>query len=208
MENRPEFTEAWFKGLTDAEKEAAKEGARTAIGTEIGDAKNGALAGESLARSDFNKTKLEILFGKEEAGKLIKSLEDERAIANTHNKIVEGSQTAMRTASKSQFALPTASEIGKNAIPAAIMETGNVMAGGIGGVGTAAYMGLKATNAVKDAIRMKLAKEHNAQYAKLALPVEGPSRDALIKSLEAAIPGPKQSLLTRGANSLSRLVSP
>jgi hypothetical protein len=111
MENTPSFVEKWFNGLSEHEQQAAREGARAAIATEIGIAKNPALAGERLSRSDFNKAKLEILFGKEEAGKLIKVLEDERTIANTHNKIVEGSQTAMRSASKSQFALPTKTEV-------------------------------------------------------------------------------------------------
>lgn len=208
MENRPEFTEAWFKGLTDAEKEAAREGARTAIGTEIGVAKNGALAGESLVRSDFNKAKLEILFGKEEANKLVKALEDERTIANTHNKIVEGSQTAMRTASKSQFALPDKTEVLKSAPAVAATEAANYFMGGYPTMGAGVLAVAKAGAITKDAIKMKLAREHNAQYAKYALPTEGPSRDELIRQLEARIPGPKQSLITRGASSLARLVSP
>jgi len=55
---------------------------------------------------------------------------------------------------------------------------------------------------------LELARAHNAQYAKYALPTEGPEREALIKALEAAIPGPKQSILRRGATGLSRLVGP
>jgi hypothetical protein len=208
MENMPEFTKKWFDGLTDAEKEAAKEGASTAIHTEIGVAKNGALAGTNVAKSDFNKEKLEILFGKEEANTLIKKLEDERAIANTHNKIVEGSQTAMRSASKSQFALPDKTDAIKAMVPTAIAEGANAMAGGYPVLPTLALGSIKAGAMAKDAIKIKLAREHNAQYAKLALPVEGPSRDALIQSLEAAIPGPKQSIVRRGANTLSRLVAP
>ncbi len=208
MENDPSFIKKWFEGLTDAEKQAAREGARASIATEVGVARNPALAGERLARSDFNKEKLGILFGKEEAAKLIKVLEEERTIANTHNKIVEGSQTAMRTASKSQFAMPTATEVGKQMLPLAVMEGSNMLAGGIGGVGTALYTGARAAAAGKDAIKTKLAREHNAQYAKLALPTEGPSRDALIAALEAQIPGPKPSLVTRGANALSRMVGP
>ena len=105
IENDPSFVKKWFDGLTTHEQEAAREGARAAIYTEMGVAKNPALAGESISRSDFNKAKMEILFGKEETDKLLKALDDERKIANTHNKIVENSQTAMRAASKEQFAL-------------------------------------------------------------------------------------------------------
>jgi len=212
MENRPEFTEAWFNKLTDAEKEAAREGARTAIGTEIGVAKNGALSGEALARSDFNKEKLEILFGKDEAAKLIKALDDERTIANTHNKIIEGSQTAMRAASKEQFALPEKTDSLKSLVGPAVSEAINIggmyaSGGGLPGLGVAAYTGLKGVNTIKDAISLKLARERNASYAKYAMPVEAPKREELIKALEAvANKPPKQSLLSR-ASSLSSLVA-
>lgn len=208
LENDPSFTKKWFDGLTDNEKQAAREGARARIGTEIGVARNPALAGESLARSDFNQEKLGILFGREEAAKLIKTLNEERTIANTHNKIVEGSQTAMRTASKSQFSMPTAGDVGRNMLPVAILEGSNMLAGGIGGVGTAAYTGAKIASAATHKAKTILAREHNARYAQYALPTEGPSRDALIAALESQIPGPKPSLVTRGANALSRIVAP
>ncbi len=207
MENDPSFIRKWFDGLTDHEKSAAREGARAAINTEIGVARNPALAGERMARSDFNQEKLAILFGKEEADKLIKTLNEEHIIANTHNKIVEGSQTAMRTASKEQFAMPTATQVGANMLPVAVLEGANVLSGGIGGVGAAAYTGARIAASAKDAVKAKLAREHNYQYAKYALPTEGPSRDELIRALESHIPGPKQSLLTK-AQGLARFVAP
>jgi len=208
MENDPSFTKKWFDGLTDHEKQAAREGARARIATEIGTARNPALAGESFSRSDFNQEKLATLFGKEEAAKLIKTLQEERTIANTHNKIIEGSQTAMRSASKSQFALPTKSDVAGAMLPTAVLEGANILASGVPGIGAAAYGAAKAGAAVKDAVKMKLAREHNARYAQYALPTEGPSRDALIAALEAQIPGPKPSLVTRGASALSRIVAP
>jgi hypothetical protein len=208
MENDPSFTKKWFDGLTDAEKQAAIEGARARIATEIGTARNPALAGESFSRSDFNQEKLATLFGKEEAAKLIKTLQEERTIANTHNKIIEGSQTAMRTASKSQFALPTATEVMKSGPAVAAAEASSYFMGGIPGAGAALLGAAKAGAVAKDAIKMKLAREHNARYAQYALPTEGPSREALIAALEAQIPGPKPSLVTRGANALSRIVAP
>lgn len=208
MENDPSFTKKWFDGLTDHEKQAAREGARARIATEIGTARNPALAGESFSRSDFNQEKLAVLFGKEEAAKLIKTLQEERTIANTHNKIVEGSQTAMRSASKSQFALPTKTEVMQSAPAVAAVEAGNFFMGGMPGVGSGLLAAAKGGAMAKDAIKMKLAREHNARYAQYALPTEGPSRDALIAALESQIPGPKPSLVTRGANALSRIVSP
>lgn len=208
IENDPSFVKKWYNGLTDAEKQAATEGARAAIHTEMGVAKNPALAGESIARSDFNKSKMEVLFGKEETEKLLNKLAVERAITNTHNKIIEGSQTAMRTASKSQFALPDKTEIMKSVPAIAAAEASNFFMGGAAGVGTGLFTAAKVGAVAKDAIKMKLAREHNARYAQYALPTEGPSRDELIRQLEARIPGPKQSLLARGADTVSRLVGP
>lgn len=197
MENTPSFVKKWFDDLSDSEKQAAREGARASIATEIGVARNPALAGERLSRSDFNQEKLRILFGEAEANKLIKALEDERKIANTHNKIVEGSQTAMRMASKEQFALPTKAEIGQGLVVGAGLETANILAHGYPGIGTVTLGGAKAVSATKHAISTKIARERNAQYAKYALPTEGPSRDELIQALEAAIPKPKLSLMSR-----------
>ena len=113
----------------------------------------------------------------------------------------------MRTASKSQFAMPTATQVGANMLPVAVLEGANVLSGGIGGVGAAADTGARIAAAGKDAVKAKLAREHKAQYANSAVPTAGPSRDDLIRALESHIPGPKQSLLTR-AQGIARLVAP
>lgn len=197
MENTPSFVKKWFDGLSDAEKQAAREGARASIATEIGVARNPALAGERLSRSDFNQEKLRILFGEAEANKLIKALEDERKIADTHNKIVENSQTAMRMTSKEKFALPTKQDVGQGLMLGAGLETANLLAHGIPGIGAATLGGAKVANSAKHAISSKIAKERNAQYAKYALPTEGPSRDELIRALEAHIPKPKLGLASK-----------
>lgn len=197
MENTPSFVKKWFDGLSDAEKQAAREGARASIATEIGVARNPALAGERLSRSDFNQEKLRILFGEAEANKLIKALSDERIIANTHNKIVEGSQTAMRDASKSQWKAPDPTQVGQGLLMGAGIETANILAHGYPGVGGAMLATAKVSGYGKDIIKNKIHAEKQAQYAKYALPTEGPSRDELIQALEAAIPKPKLSFMSR-----------
>lgn len=206
MENDPSFTKKWFDGLTDHEKQAAREGARARIATEIGSARNPALAGESFARSDFNQDKLAVLFGKDEAAKLVKTLQEERTIADTHNKIVGGSQTAMRDSTKSEWKRPEKAEL-NNMVPYAAEALGAYTTG-VPAVGAAAYQALKGVNSVVYKAKTAIAREREARYAQYALPTEGPSRDALIAALESQIPGPKPSLVTRGANALSRIVSP
>ena len=92
----------------------------------------------------------------------------------------------------------------------AAAEYGSQAIGGAGGsIAAAASLGAtKIGMMAKDKIKLALAKEANSQYAKMALPTEGPERDALIQSLQAAIPGPKQSVVRRGIHTLSRLVQP
>ena len=220
LENRPEFTKEWFDGLTEHEKEAAIQGLRTRVDTEIGIAKNPALAGTSLGKSDFNQKKMEAVLGKEETKKLLDELDTERKASNTHNKIIEGSQTEMRRAGEEAIALPEKSEskgLAKYVIPAVTTaaEIGAGAAGlpqGLGGTlglvgSTLGVGGAKGFNMAKDAIEMKLAKERNAKLAKYSMPVEGPSRDELIRELEARIPGPKQSIVRRAVNTGVRLGS-
>lgn len=207
MENRPEFTKQWFDGLTDAEKEAAREGARLAIDSKMGAAQNSSLAGTNLGRSEFNQQKLEMLFGKEETEKLLRNLENTRAIKNTDQKIIEGSQTEMRRAGDAAVALPEkpqGSSLMNWVVPVAA-ETYGAMQGlpGVGGLLGGAVVAAKAgVSKVNHEIQTKLAKERNLHLSEMAMPVAGPKRDQLIKELEAFIPGPKQSLVTRVANRL------
>lgn len=208
MENTPSFMKQWFNGLTDAEKQAAREGARSSIATEIGVAKNPALAGEALSRSDFNKEKLKILFGDKEASELIRKLEHERKIADTNNKLIHGSQTAMRSASKRAFDMPEKTT-GASLIPPAAIEAANLMSGGLPGLGIGSYTASRTGVALKNAIQNKLKREHNARYVDLALPTTEASRQQLIRSLEAVANRPvKQSLLRRGASALSQVIQP
>lgn len=185
LEDHPAFFKNWVKQATDGEKEAAREGARVAIDEQINGFKSAARRGTDIGQSAFNRERIEALFGKEEADKLFSKLEHERLIADRNSKLIQGSQTAMRQTADSRMALPTSKEVGHNALAAAALEVPNILGGGYAGAGTAAFAALKAGNYVKHEIATKLAKEHNANYAKLALPVEGPSREELIRNLEA-----------------------
>lgn len=207
LQDRPEFFEKWVKNATDAEKEAAREGARLAFDTQINGFKHGARRGTDIGEVEFNKQRIEALFDKKEANKMFADLKHERAIADTDNKIVHGSQTAMRLASKAAFEMPTKGDVGKNLLPAAIVEGASILGSGTPGAGTAIYGGLKVLTAGKDYIAAKLAKEHQLRYAKYAMP-EGANREELIQALEAvAAKPPKQSIVRRAANAGVRLGS-
>lgn len=210
--NRPEFFKEWVKKASPEELEAAKEGARIAIDTQINGFKHAARRGTDVGEVEFNRQRIEALFGKEEADKLFTKLKHEREIADTNNKIVQGSQTAMRSASKEAFALPEKTDSLKNLVGPAAAEAINLggmylSGGSIPGAGVAAYSAMKGATAVKDAISLKLAREHNARYSKYAMPEAG-AREELIQALEAvASKPPKQSVIRRAVNTGVRLGS-
>jgi hypothetical protein len=113
----------------------------------------------------------------------------------------------MRQTADTRIALPTMKDVGHNTLSAAAMEVPNLLAHGIPGAGTAMYGGLKIANVAKHKIDTMLAKEHNANFAKLALPIEGPDREALIRSLEAVANKQKPSMLSK-VSSAARLFGP
>lgn len=203
--NRPEFFKEWVSKASPEELEAAREGARIAIDTQINGFKHAARRGTDVGEVEFNRQRIEALFGKKEADKLFTTLKHEREIADTNNKITQGSQTAMRSASKAAFEMPTKGDVGKNLLPAAIVEGASILGSGTPGIGTAVYMGMKGATAAKDAIATKLAREHNARYSQYAMPVEGPKRDELIAALEAVANKPAKKSLVR---KLSSMVAP
>lgn len=189
LEDHPSYFKNWVDSASKEELEAAREGARVAIDTAIKTyrtaATNPASKEVQLAQVDFNRERIQTLFGKEKADTLFKKLDHERMIADTNNKIIEGSQTAMRETADSRIALPTKQDVMKSAPVVAGAEALNYLAGGYPGAATALVGAAKGASAIKHEIATKLAKEHNVNYAKMALPVEGSAeREELIKALE------------------------
>lgn len=228
LEDRPEVFEKWVKDATDPELQAAKEGARIAYDTQMNAFKHAARRGTDIGDVDFNRRRMSALFGDAEAKKMFKDFEDAKKIADTNNKLVQGSQTQMRNAQNTYFephnpakasnplatavavGLPIAGEVGSHFLGGPI---------GAGAVATGVGMGVLKVGAhyagkAKNSIIKKMENERNATYSKFALPTQGPDRDELIKGLEAVASrqSPKLSLnqkasLVRGGG-LSRLVSP
>lgn len=206
MQDRPEFFKQWVDSASKPELEAAREGARLAIDTQINGFKHGARRGTDVGQVEFNKDRITALFGKEKTDELFKKLEHERMISDTNTKLVQGSQTAMRMTADSRTALPTKGNAA-GLIPPAVIEGANMLSSGIPGAGAATYALAKGGMMLRDKVATSLAKEHNASFAKLALPTEGPKREELIRSLEAFANKQKPSILQR-ANSIARLVGP
>lgn len=96
----PSFLEQWIKSKdrTKEEIEAARLGARVAVEKKMGSIKASALdparSGTDVPQIEFNRKKLEHLFGKENTDVMFKHLSDERDIALTNNRGLGNSKTA------------------------------------------------------------------------------------------------------------------
>jgi hypothetical protein len=223
LSDRPEFFEKWIKDASSEELAAAKEGARIAYDTQMYGFKHAAKRGTDIGDVEFNRRRMSALFGKEEAEKMSKVFENAKKIAETNNHLVQNSQTQMRNVQNSYFKphepdkvsnpLATAVNVG---LPIAGEVAGTYMGLPISGLGAAATgAGLlaakgaaKAYGAGKSAVIRSMEENRNLGYARYALPTQG-DRDELIRRLEAVANRPaKQSIVRRGANTLSRIIPP
>lgn len=106
LEDRPEALKAWMAHASPNEVAALRQGIRTAVDQRIGSVRNAALAGEAIPAANLNADKLEVVLGKQEADKLIGTLNDEQRMGRTHGMLMSGSQTAARESAKSAIAVP------------------------------------------------------------------------------------------------------
>lgn len=162
LEDRPEFWRQWMGGASDAEKEAARQGARLAIDTQINAVRSAAAKGASIPEVGFNRDRLEILLGKAETEKLAKVLKDEQRIAQTNNKLFSGSQTAPRQVVNKLTEVQQVDSGLKLSAPMAI--GGGYTVGGIPGAIAGAglslgKMGVQAATKARDIARNRLMAE-------------------------------------------------
>ncbi len=133
--------------MGDAEKEAFQQGARAEISKIMGTARNDALAARSTFEKGWNKEKLEAILGKDEAGKLLSSLEAETAFTRTRDVVTGNSETAARMAAQQ--------DVGAGArAPGVIEQAGNL------NFGTAmARMGDRLVGGARSASQSKMNEE-------------------------------------------------
>jgi len=103
LKNHPAFFEQKIKDMSDKEVEAAKEGARLAYDAQMNAFKHAARRGTDIGDVEFNKRRMTALFGKEQSENMFKIFEDAKKVADTNNKLVQGSQTQMRNVQNSYF---------------------------------------------------------------------------------------------------------
>ena len=116
---RPSELQAEIAGMAGQQPQRLREGVRAELDRIVGTNKNDLLKLENLLGQpqDWNAQKLGVVFGPQRAQRLFDVLERERGFRQTYQDVVQGSQTAQRTAAKEAL------EAGKGKIP---LETGLV----------------------------------------------------------------------------------
>jgi hypothetical protein len=182
LEDRPDFLKQWMQGAAPEEVVAKRLGVRLDIDQKINSVKNGALAGESVTAIPYNKEKLKMLFGDQEANRLIRVMEDSRKEAQTNAAITAGSKTAETKAAADrikvrevgggnplQYFAPVAAEmLGQSAGIPFLGGAASVVAKGV-------HMGAQKLGQMHDVAK-------NMELAKGALST-GPGREATINAL-------------------------
>lgn len=84
--------------MGDAEKEAFIQGGRASVADIMGSARNDALAAKTMFSNGYNKEKLALLVGDDQAKKMLGSIDAETAFTKTRDVVTGNSETAARTA--------------------------------------------------------------------------------------------------------------
>lgn len=104
----PDELRSELSSMAPEVKKAFVQGARDAVSTIMGTARNDAGAAiRELAEKGWNKEKLQIILGKSNAGRIIKTLEQEKRFADTLTALTGNSRTAARQAAQKEFPNPT-----------------------------------------------------------------------------------------------------
>lgn len=162
-----------------------RQGARGELDRVIGTKANDLLAvrQQVMSDGDWNPQKLAQLFGEDEAANIMRSVDREIAFRDAYNKVVENSQTAMRSASADRFAVR-----GEGPAPAAANAGMIPLAGAVGGVpGAALATGAKvgAAGVSKAANLIGAADDiaRNQQLARALILQGGPDLDLVLNAL-------------------------
>jgi len=113
--------------MDKAQREAFQQGARAQVADIMGTARNDALAARNAFSSGYNKEKLELVVGKERAGKLLRAIDNEALFTRTRDVVTGNSETAARIAAQQEVGAGAKSPgLFRNA---ANMRFGDVVAG-------------------------------------------------------------------------------
>jgi hypothetical protein len=183
LQDRPEALADWMKTATNEEVVAKRLGVRSDIDQKVNGVKNGALAGQTVTKIPYNQQKLRMLFGEQEANRLIGVMQDAEREAETSYAIAKGSKTAETTASKERLAVREVK--GGNPLPY-IAAIGTEMLGQSAGLPFLGLAGSAAAKGTMMGVQKGLQmgeRARNAAYARNALATGAAEREATMNAL-------------------------
>jgi hypothetical protein len=195
LEDHPEALRRDWVSMTEAERQAFRQGMRVEVDRVIGQARNPATAGAAIDDAGFSHAKLEIAFGKKDADALAQKLQDAKRTAETNRRAAFGSDTQRNRLASDSVAIR-----GESA-PAPNLELAGV-AGAVGGpVAAAPVLAMKGGNKL---LRMGLGGADRSRNALLAqdLMAAGPGGETVLDRLAAfqAQRAAPNMLLAKAAN--------
>jgi hypothetical protein len=184
LQDRPEALDKWMNTATPEQVVAKRLGVRSDIDQKIRGVKNQVLAGTNITKIEYNREKLERLFGKKEGSRLIRSMEDASDISSTNSKLVGGSKTAETLAGQKAMAVR---EVGggnplQYVTPVAAELIGQ--SAGIPFAGLAGTLALRGAHMASQKVGQMSDLARNSAFARAAL-ATGPAREETINRLLA-----------------------
>lgn len=188
LENRPEAWQEWMSGATPREQEAARLGARVVIDNHIGTIRQAGRAGADIPDAPFTRAKLDMLFGKDETGRLTQLLADEKAKAETNTLLTRQSVTARAQAAQRETAPRVVEPIAVHAqrlLPAAVLEAVQAPFTGLPGLGTLGLMAYGGVRKGAQAVGRARDIASNNAYARIASTTSPEKRHVILNALAA-----------------------
>lgn len=99
----PEALAARWSGMTTAEREAFRVGAREYVATLMGTSRNAPASAWGTMTTGFNDKKMAIVFGNDQASEISRLLAGERAFSATRGAVSSGSMTEMRRQAQAEL---------------------------------------------------------------------------------------------------------
>jgi len=156
-----------FNALSEPQKEAFKTGAREYIAALMGTSRNAPAAAWGELTTGFNDRKLRLLFGDEEAEKIMQTLRAERTFSETRGRVTSGSMTTQKQIADAELGPVRAPDTGR--MPSPVARIRNTLS--------------DATNAAIDAVLYGSRRSTANQELGRILSLQGDERDRAVQAL-------------------------
>lgn len=99
----PQAMRRLLQGMTEGEREAYQQGARSVVADVMGGSRNDALAARQIFNRGYNQEKLSLLVGEDQAKQLLSALNRETTFSGTAARVTSNSETAARLAGQADL---------------------------------------------------------------------------------------------------------